>query len=376
MTLRSSHKIWIAYIAILSFAFSANSAFADYVAFQNQHPQNKITGFSEDGQIFGVSNGDRLDVLYTATSTITLFDRIDVYLCRYGGSTGGRIDVEFRTTASSSSIIASSTIAVNSGNIWDGDGCYTHSGATSTTFVLNNNIQWVADVPIWISFYPRGTTGTYYFGYYNTASLPSINFQAWHNNFQLYTDAPYSKTFGLQIKGYGLGSVSSNQNQGPYNASTTASVCTSFDIGCYISTSLSFLFYPTYTIALFSETPTIASTTPFNYLYEVGDIWDTIFAGGATGTQSLTLSFSPMGMTTTTITAGSLEATTQNHGFFSTIRNWIEVFLYLGFAFGLFRIALGLIGWTHIYDGAGGGIKNNARRAENITKGVYNRFKL
>jgi len=133
-----------------------------------------------------------------------------------------------------------------------------------------------------------------------------------------------------------------------------------------------FLFYPTYTSYVFDQANTLASTTPFAYIWASMELWDIIFEGSATGTQTLTLEFHPMGLATTTLTAGTLESTTEGHSFFSSVRSWIEVFLYMMFAMGILYQALHIIGWVTGSHAKG----NKLQRMKNIGKGISNRYKL
>jgi len=147
-------------IAILGFVFFGNTAFADYEAFSNKLP---IPAISLSGDPEYQMFGNTWVVEYVATSTIKRLDRIDVPLCRVGGTTGGTIELEIRSTASTTGIIvASSTLSATGGNVWS-TGCATSFvNATTSTFILNNKLDTVEGVTWWMRFRFVGTTGTYY----------------------------------------------------------------------------------------------------------------------------------------------------------------------------------------------------------------------
>jgi len=368
---RRTTKAFAILMAIASLSWS-HLAFADYVAFQSIWPSAPN---SLDDAMFGGGNGARIDFHYSATSTVTLFDRVIFAVCRQGGTEAGRLDLELRTYSTSTDVLASSTVSVSNTTVAPCDGSG-NTGATTTTFELNRTGNWSEGTQLWFSIYPRNVTGSFLFTSHTMDDVSPENFDFYVDNVKVCLGScGLATTFSASMMGRADGLPPPPSVNFNYNASSTTIVCETFEIDCYITRAFVQMFYPSVSITLLSETPTIASTSPFSYLYEIGDIWDNIFTGTATGTQTLTLSFSPLGMATTTITAGTLSASTFGHTFFSTVRNWIEIFLYLAFAFGIFRIALGLIGWTHLADGPSGA-GNTATRAVNVTKGVYNRFKL
>jgi len=347
---------------------SYKEALADYQVFQNAYPEG-AQSVNDFMQGFTTSV---FHFKYTGTSTVTLFDRVDLALCKNTSNNTGELWLEVRTTSTTTNVIASSTLAINGGNVYTNASC---NGASTTlqysTFVLNNNIQWVSGVDIWFTLKAVGTGDTIYWKGSNT--YPDDIFGVYYSSGSRYSIVPPPDNYySMNMRGYALGTTPTNQNQGIYSTSTTAVVCASFDIGCYISNALAWAFYPTATVYLFNSSPSLASTTPFAYIFESIEIWDTVFSGSATGTQTLTVNFAPMGMSTTSLVAGTLASTVQGKSFFTTIRNWIEVFLWFIFAMGILRIALGMIGWTHSFDGR----NNTADRVVNITKGTYNRFKL
>jgi len=277
-------------------------AFADYVAFQNFLPAG--TNPSSSATMFGMVNfltgGNSVIMDYEATSTVTQFDRVTLPFCRSGGANGGRIDLEIRTSSTSTGpIIASSTLAVDSGNVWSSCG-FTPLNATTSTFVLNNNIQWVSGVHIYFRFRAIGTTGSYYFTFNDTDSVLNYGTVA-------CTSAGVCAPFivspninSMTIRGQALGSVPVNQN---YGASSTPVICDTFDIGCYISTSIAFLFSPSEFLVSEFENITFASSSPFSYLYDLSGYVDTL--RNSTGTPIL-LEVAAFGATTTILDTAAI----------------------------------------------------------------------
>jgi len=336
---------------VVAFAFAFPSlALADYTVFQNIWPAVAVGGVSDSDQIFGMSTDYEVTFLVVATSSPNLMDRIGLQLCQFGGSDGGFVDVQIRYGATTSSVFASSSVAVNSANIFRGSYCNTGTSATTTIFTLNNSLDYDIGSNLYISLRTRSITGTIFVSYKEMDDIPDDNFYAWFSDWsQVYVSAPFSRAFSIQISGYANGLIPPDNEIIAFYGSTTANiVCTTFEIDCYLAKALRWAFYPTVAIYLFNETPPLASTTPFAYIFESIEIWDTVFSGSATGTQDLQIDFAPMGMSTTSLVAGTLASTAQGKSFFTTIRSWIEVFLWFIFAFGILKVGLRMIGWADL----------------------------
>jgi len=257
--------------------------------------------------------------------------------CRYGGANGGTIDLEVRTTATSGPIVASSTLAVNSGNVWSTGCTGTYINGTSSTWVLNNNIQWVSGVSLFFTFYPRGTTGTYYFSFVMNGS----NGQYYGNGSLI---SPYlgSYSYNASAIGYALGSTPTNQGQGIYNASTTAALCETFDIGCYLSNAFAWAFYPT--IPLSDQLGTLSDTAetkiPFGYVYDIEDLFTDLSDNG-TSTLNITIELSPLlnwfggsfSSTSMTILSATALQSTMGNTMWTFGQNAMKFGLWLGFIF-------------------------------------------
>jgi len=231
-------------IAFLGFVFFQNTAYADYVAFQNKFPiPPKIVGTDFPQYRMNGTGALGWTVSYTATNTITQFDRVDIPFCRFGGTETGEIQLEVRSSTTTGPIIASSTLQVNDGNVSFGYGCGAGAGqpinATTSTFVLNKNIQTLEGVSWYFRFRFVGTDSTIYFSLRDsTISENGGTYVVLDStgNPLLLSGLNYSSA----IIGRALGTEPSTLNL--YNASSTVVVCDTFDVGCYFSSALSWAF--------------------------------------------------------------------------------------------------------------------------------------
>jgi hypothetical protein len=242
-----------------------------------------------------------MSVEYVATNTVTQLDRITLPFCKNSGSYGGEIYLEVRTTSSTTGqIIASSTLSANSGNIWNGCGSGGFLNATSSTWVLNENIQWVKDVHIFFNFRPVGISGNYLFTFNDYDDVN--NYYTVFCSGGTCQNASFGTTFhidSLTLKGEGLGIAPSS-----YSTSSSPVSCSTFDIGCYISTSFSFLLVPSsYTVDNLANI-TFSSSTPFNYLYDLSSYID--YLKNSSGTP-LKIEMNVFGATTTILDTSTID---------------------------------------------------------------------
>jgi len=269
--------------AVITAPFGVHSAFASYIPFGNTFP-------SSDGSapftytMLGQSTGGRVDMEYLATSTWSAVNGLNVALCRYSGTGTGRIDVEFRIDGTSTPILASSTIQVSaiSGGAGAGCGLGTYTNATSSLFVFNPPMAWTENDLVTISFYLRDSDAGIYWSF-RDETLGGYNFNTYMNDVLMYPSG-LGKTYGMWVY------AESFYPESIYNATTSGVTCTTFDVGCYISTALTFLFYPTITVDIFSSANSLASTTPFAYIWAGMDIWDSIYGFIDNGSTSTTCS--------------------------------------------------------------------------------------
>jgi len=258
---------------------TASFASADYTVFElNPIPVNQPIGSVNDYQMVGFSDdGFFRYIEYNTDATVTQFDRITLPLCRSGGANGGEIYLEVRSTATSGPIVASSTLAVNSGNVWNTGCASTIINATTSTFVLNQNVQWLTGGTFWFTIKAVGTTGTFYLSF-------DVNNGSGAKFYGVGTPPTWlGQFYYTSMTGYALGIPPV-----VYSASSSNVSCGTFDVGCYISTAISFLFYPEdWTFDQLNDLQDqLASTTPFGYGYE---LVSTVNTALATGTSSFEL---------------------------------------------------------------------------------------
>jgi len=339
-------KLFAILIAIV-FPFGVS---ADYSAFQNLW-EVPPTASSPDYVQQGFSAG-RVDMQYIATTTVTQFDRVDVALCRSGGSNIGNVKLEVRYSSTSSTVLASSTLAVTSGNIWASTGCGTGTGfATSSTFVLNAPIQWVSGVTVWLSWTLQGTdpASNFLFSFVDEAISASENgsYRAYFNNVLFETPSPNRS---MRIIGRGLGTAPTVSSM--YSTTSSVVVCSTFDVGCYLSTSLTFLFYPqeTLTSTLTEMASTTTGVVPFGY---VPDIYDLIEDASLNATTSLAISVELSGImnflggnfptTTVTVLSGNGLRTTMGVSMWNFLQTLLIGLFWTGFALYVYRRSIHLL---------------------------------
>jgi len=340
---RNLKKLLVSSFAVFCFVVSAPMASADYSVWQNKLATSSFS-YSSLADV-----GGEITFPYTATSSITLFDRIDIALCRLNGTIGGSVELEIRSSTTTGPIIASSTVVVNNGNVWNSgntNGCdYDISGVPEryTTFVLNNNIQTVSGVTWWVRLREVGTSGDVYVSANSQAYTGWTTLDMYIGGVKYWNGSSYTSVVS---KGFALGSVPTNQNQGVYNASTTASVCTSFDVGCYLTTAFAWAFYPT--IPLSEQLSSIASSTanviPFGYVFGLKDAIDDA-VGNATSTLSVTVELSGLmnflggsySSSTVTVMSGSQIRTAMGTSTWSFVQTLFQAGIWIAFIFYVYR---------------------------------------
>lgn len=297
---------------------------ADYEAFDINNIPNDIPLSSTAYQMLGQGNTDRWDVQYIANSKVTQFDRLTMPFCRYLGANGGVIDLEIRTTSTSSPIVASSTLTVNSGNVWS-VGCGTSIiNATTSTWVLNNNVQWEIGSNIWFSFYARGTSGTFYHSFELATGDNGITY----GSGQFLGPPNYAQTYHHSMTGYALGIPPV-----VYNASSSNVICTTFDVGCYINNAFSFLFIPDQSAISQYTDLSLASSSPFSYAYDAKAIINTFFTATPT-TTDITINF--VGTPLTLFSTSMIN----NWTYLALFNTLISAFLYLLTLFAIYRLTV------------------------------------
>jgi len=330
-------------------------AYADYEVFDiNPISPTDTIGITSGKWLMpgAVGNGYHTAFEYVGDATVTQFDRITIPFCRSGGSNTGEIYLELRNTATSGPIMASSSITVNSGNIASCDSVPTVPNATTTTFVLNQNVQYVSGVKIIFIFtlvnthassifafstlLNTGDNGIFYGASAPGSPVPSTPYM------------PYGMPLYTSAIGYALGIPPV-----VYNASSSNVVCDTFDFGCYLSQSYAWAFYPDKEVIDQFKTLSLASTTPFGYAYAIPTLWNTFMVANAatTSTFGLTIDFSTLtGAGFQYVTATSVEVFNvcwvndsrgelPQYAFRDLFLPYIRAFIWIALGFGLFLLA-------------------------------------
>lgn len=288
-------------ISILGLIFFANVANADYVVAQNRsNGDNNLAG-----NVRG-ANEHLIAFEYIATSTRTQVDRLDASMCYAVSQTPGEIislGVYTRSFFSGAYFyqhVASSSIETAGNVALCASGATT--GATTTTFVLDNKIQWVSGVRTYWVFQSNVPTSTIR---WIANPTPFDNFLLYASTTdQNFPESPYSNinpsyvAFSGIIRG--LGSEPTPFNI--YNSSSTPVVCETFDVGCYFSSALSWAF--TLPDNSFSQFETLKDDikyhAPFGYFTSAYNAISQLSATGspqfslATSTPIMALVFTPI----------------------------------------------------------------------------------
>jgi len=219
--------------SILSLVFWPSFVFASFDAIDNRFV-GSTTADTSKWALIGLNDGMRMDIVVNGTTSYSGVNTLSFAICNTGTS-AGRLDLEVRHLGTTTlyDIVASSTLDMGSFPII---GCGANggavNGATSTEFTLNANISQTSILPMWITIYARGgLTGSAYFSWRNVDLQGSYVMGYRDNVLQApvalgYTYSPWM--YASSDSEFGSGIIID------YNASTTSSTCSSWDIGCYI----------------------------------------------------------------------------------------------------------------------------------------------
>lgn len=110
--------------------------------------------------------------------------------------------------------------------------------------------------------------------------------------------------------------------------------CSGLDIFCYLSNAFQYVFYPSEESVDQFSTLTLASSTPFSYLYDVPDLMDDFFLQSTTTTPTFALD---LGFGTVTILSPEL---VDEWPMVDVLRTLISYGLWMGFAYVVYREVL------------------------------------
>lgn len=195
--------------------------------------------------------------------------------------------------------------------------------------------------------YSIGEAGTIDFRYNNIASSSQkiINVGFGPSYDYIAGGVRYVDFDTVSIGFYEAGAYPSSATSTPTQASIYAGLdCGGLNLVDNLKCAGLFLFYPTYTVAAWANMPDLASTTPFNYVYESRQIFDAVFAQSAT-TSYATLNL-PISVTigsvnaSSTLTAGTLASvSTSGNNLFAYFRTYFGYALWMMLLFALYDLA-------------------------------------
>jgi len=325
-------------IASLSLPYFAS---ADYVVAQNAYTVNQ--------NAWAVGGWTAFD--YVATSTVTMADRIDLNACVNGSIGGGEVVYMgiYQRTPYAYTHVASSSLTL-AGNVLD---CSVVSATTTVTFVFDTNLQWVSGVNLYFVLYSSNATSNFRL---QAQPYGATNWSLYSSSTSALPEYPYTNInpdyIGISAKIRALGIEPLQPGGNIYNASSTYALCTTFDIGCYIATSFSMLFYPS--IPLATQLSALASTTsavvPFGYVSDLYDKFYT-YSNTATTTLSVSVELSPLlnfmgasfSSTTVTVLSGAGLRTTMGPTMWALVQNLLSGLLWVGFGFYVYRRSIHLL---------------------------------
>jgi len=121
----------------------------------------------------------------------------------------------------------------------------------------------------------------------------------------------------------------------PYSAPTPL-VCDTFDIACYLKNAFVWLFYPTTESVSQFTTLSLATTFPFSYIYDVGNIYTELMSQTATSSLTISVPFHTVASSTAALTILSQTQLTSvpYAGYIRLVLTWV---LYFMFAMHIYR---------------------------------------
>jgi hypothetical protein len=268
-------------------------------------------------------------MVWTATSTATAIDRIDIPLCTNTASPTGTLYLDVWSVSNTGNLhaIASSSLDA-SGNVWYPCGT---PNATTTTFIISPQIQVVSGVRILFQFWSDSPPSYTWFTSLNSSSdnrsiyQPAGSTTPFTTTESLYGSS--AKSFQYILRATGVAPVST------YTASSTGVICGTFDLGCYISTAFAYLFSPSASIIQDFASTTIQNEFPFSYWYSMQSAFDSAISSSTD--QFFVVDFEIMGSTSTILSYPMMQNLVGDDSL-DLIRNIFQWILWLCFGFYIY----------------------------------------
>lgn len=248
------------------------------------------------------------------SDTYWRYQAVEIPLCKYNESGTGTVYLELRNATTTGTIVASSSVALSSVNP-----CGKQLGgyflSSTTLFTLNNEVDNWDTLFLNFRYSSTNSGGTLYSQYFQEVPATANHvltdsggapYQPFGGNSQVLIITTYTDP-NLIYAGFNVGS------------STRIIECDSWaDIDCQISNAITLLFWPSQETLDEWRSLSLASTSPFGYVYDLGDVYDTV--ASATGTPfALTIDFSTIapqfGSTATTGTITVFNSCAVNNAF-------------------------------------------------------------
>jgi len=268
---------------LIAFSVLPLVSFADYTIIKNESVNHDYQAWITNGWVA---------FSHTATSTVQAADRLDMYACYNTSAPTGNAYLGIYTLSGSTfQHIGSSTVSM-AGNL---ENCATYpagSSSSTLTFIFDDQLQWVPGVTLYFVFYadPGGTNGNI-----RMLGSPDPNPYTWRAFYSATTSLPQTTYESIGSQYRNLTGVLRATGVPPitYNASTSPVACSTFDIGCYLSNGLVYIFYPSESAVQALRDLSLASTSPFGYVYDLTALWENWDSATNTPVSGITVDLTP-----------------------------------------------------------------------------------
>lgn len=328
--------------------YSSSNTIIDPVSTSTYSFVSPISGSSTtQGGVLFVSH------ISSVTPTVTWGGRTMIeYAVNDTALFGYKISLYHITAPASTSPIVISGITASSTNfiqasVWNNGNLVTNTdqqfvfAGTDASVDLAGLVSPIGIVGAWETPTPSLFTKQTVTNIFSSATNTSFTFNTISrscNGFGVLTDCPigYNPTgfFGVEyanIIAIGLYSTSSNVIPNP--SGTTPIIyesCETFDLSCYITNAFQYLFIPSSDSVTRFRSLTLASSTPFSYAYDVGNVYNELFNTSTTTVLGITVPFKYYGNSSSTITliSASMIESVPYVGFIRTLISWLLWFMF------------------------------------------------
>lgn len=155
---------------------------------------------------------------------------------------------------------------------------------------------------------------------------------------RLYDIVNATSTPWINMSDFGLATTTETATSTKLWNRPTPLSCDTLDIGCYMSSALSWAFYPTIESINQFQTITLQNTFPFSYAYDMGNVQNELLGNTSTTTPTISIPFG--GGTLTLLSASLLTTTITNYPFINTLKVMIGWLLWIMFAQQVYYLIL------------------------------------